>query len=264
MCTASWLISPNGRGGYELLFNRDELLRRAPALPPRRSRRSGVSFLTTVDGEAGGAWLAVNEFGLSLGLLNRYPRDPGSAEFHSPPDPVSRGLLVLEQIDAREPAEVEQRLGSADLRRFRPFTLLALGPEQPPRLFAWNGKALAREIEPTLPLVSSSVAESEALATRTQSWHVAGPPATVRGLLAFHRSHFPSASAASVCMHRLDAQTVSLTRVSVTAETVALRYTPGPPCERAAERKLHLPRNLASSRHLSRTFERSDGQSAGT
>ncbi len=244
MCTASWLTSPDGRDGYELLFNRDELLRRAPALPPRRGERCGIRYLATVDGEAGGAWLAVNQFGLSLGLLNRYPRDPRS-EREAPASPVSRGHLVIEQIDAQDPAEVERRLLKADLGRFRPFTLLALAPAEAPRLFAWNGETLVRALEPTPPLISSSVAEAEALTIRTQSWNAFGPPTHVRGLLAFHRSHSPSASAASVCMHREDAQTVSLTRVSVSPEAIALRYSPGPPCGRAPERRLRLVRTTA-------------------
>ena len=51
----------------------------------------------------------------------------------------------------------------------------------------------------------------------------------------YHRSHFPEPSAYSVCMHREEARTQSLTRVDVTLGEVRMLYHAGPPCEQAPE-----------------------------
>ena len=86
MCTASWLIEADG---YELFCNRDESKMRQPAAPPALRERLSVKFLAPADGDFGGSWISVNEFGLSLCLLNFYPAVTQHAS------PTSRGLLVV-------------------------------------------------------------------------------------------------------------------------------------------------------------------------
>lgn len=239
MCTASWLIRP---GGYDLLFNRDELRTRPPALPPRRGEQNGVRYLAPVDPQGGGTWIAVNELGLCLFLLNRRPdREP-------PPPQLSRGLIPLELIDASAVEEVGRRAAGLDLARYRPFTLGAMvggAPGESPVVFAWTGNALeTSEAKP--PLVSSSVGDESLFAER-RATYPAGRP-SLRNLLAYQRGHGSGKSAASVCMHREDAQTVSFSRVRVSESRVRLGYAPGSPCERTPMRWLGLPRKAAASR----------------
>ena len=86
MCTASWLDRPEG---FELFFNRDERRTRARSLPPRVvTAPDGTRYLAPIDAESGGTWIAVNEHGLAVCLLNRYP------EVLAPATPRSRGHLV--------------------------------------------------------------------------------------------------------------------------------------------------------------------------
>ncbi len=246
MCTASWLIGPDG---YDLLFNRDELRNRPLALPPRRGERQGMRYLAPVDPQGGGTWIAVNQAGLCLFLLNRRPdREP-----HAPQ--ASRGLIPLALIDSTGVEEVGRRAAALDLARYRPFTLgvIALGapgtpgtpgtPGGPPTVFAWTGEALETAVA-TPPLVSSSVGDESLFAERRATYPI-GP---LNQLLAYQRSHGSGKSAASVCMHREDAQTVSFSRVRVSAAQVRLGYAPGSPCERAPMRWFGLPRLAASSR----------------
>ncbi len=236
MCTASWLIHPDG---YDLLFNRDELRTRPIALPPRRGERSGVRFLAPKDPQGGGTWIAANEAGLCLFLLNRRPdREPRAPQ-------ASRGLIVSELIDATDLAAVARRVGDLDLAHYRPFTLGAFAPGEAPRVFAWTGEAL-EEVDAKPPLVSSSVGDESLFAERRATYP--SPPQTVRKLLAYQRGHGSGPSAASVCMHREDAQTVSFSRVRVTADRVRLGYSPGSPCERSLLRWLSLPRQPAPLR----------------
>src|SRR5262245_8061057 len=75
--TVSWTPT---REGYALRFNRDERRTRGPGLPPGMMEGDGVRFLAPTDADAGGTWIGVNQFGLTVGLLNRYheaPHDPG-------------------------------------------------------------------------------------------------------------------------------------------------------------------------------------------
>lgn len=233
MCTASWLI---GADGYDLLFNRDELRTRPLALPPRRGERKGVRYLAPVDPQGGGTWIAANERGLCLFLLNRRPdREPQAPQ-------LSRGLIPLALIDATEVGEVYRRAGALDLARYRPFTLGAVAPGGPPAVFAWTGEAF-EPAEARPPLVSSSVGDESLFAERRATYPK--EPLSLRKLLAYQRGHGSGRSAASVCMHREDAQTVSFSRVRVTGTEVRLGYAPGPPCERAPMRWLVLPREAA-------------------
>lgn len=234
MCTASWLIGPEG---YDLLFNRDELHTRPIALPPRRGERNGVRFLAPLDPLGGGTWIAANELGLCLFLLNRRPnREPRAPQ-------ASRGLIPLALIDASEIGEIGRRAAALDLGRYRPFTLGAIAPGGPPVVFAWTGDALdVTDARP--PLVSSSVGDDSLFAERRATY----PKVllSIRKLLAYQRSHGSGPSAASVCMHREDAQTVSFSRVRVTGSRVRLGYAPGSPCERVPMRWLGLPRKASS------------------
>lgn len=78
MCTATWAFR-GGPGAWtlELGFNRDEHRSRPKAHPPRlrRPAAGGRAFIAPRDPLGGGSWLAVNDAGICLALLNRYPAD---------------------------------------------------------------------------------------------------------------------------------------------------------------------------------------------
>lgn len=243
MCTVSWLLRPDG---YELFCNRDELRRRARALGPRLHVRAGVRYLAPVDGEAGGTWLAVNELGLSLCLLNRYHHRTAPR----PPRYTSRGALVTGLADSAGVADALTRLADRDLAAYRPFTLLVLGPEGLARVAVWDGGHLAAPRDAAPPLASSGH-DPEGIGTiRRRLWDaevgVWGAPTTAR-LLAFHRSHQPSRSALSPCMHRDDARTVSFSHVRVDSAEVSIAYADGPPCCTALEAPVTCARRLLAA-----------------
>src|SRR5205809_93249 len=93
MCTISWIHDANG---YQLLCNRDERLTRKSALEPRLAVRNDTRFLAPVDGDFGGTWIATNEFGVSLCLLNGASLT--GSEIHAAAPKRSRGLLLLDLI----------------------------------------------------------------------------------------------------------------------------------------------------------------------
>lgn len=233
MCTVSWLHQDSG---YQLFCNRDEKRTRRPASEPRMLTREGVRFLAPIDGDFGGTWIAVNEFRLSLVLLNRAPSSAAK---------LSRGLLPMNLIRSRSLAEVSGTVAASDLSGFAPFALAALEPDMPAMLFHWNGRDLmvSPDAERHMPLVSSSFDPQRVKQERDDEFRrLRDQPEGLRAgtLLAFHRSHQPGRGPYSPCMHRGDAETVSFTWVTVSPSETSLYYAPGPPCSSLAGMSLTL------------------------
>lgn len=238
MCTVSWLTGPDG---YTLCFNRDERFTRAPAVPPALRARDGVRFLAPLDGDAGGTWFSVNEFGLTLGLLNRY-----GVTSHQPRDnPRSRGLLVLDLASAPTVPDALARLTPYLLSLTQPFTLIIAEPGQPAGVTTWDGGELATvfQAEPGFLRTSSSVTEPEVAESR-RALFAASAPYTAESLAALHRSHVPERGRRSVCMHREDAETQSYSEAIVGRDSVTLRHVPDAPCRGQPLPLLTLSRRL--------------------
>lgn len=228
MCTVSWAATAEG---YELFCNRDERRTRRAAHAPAERTSRGVRFIAPTDAEAGGTWLAANEYGLTLCLLNRYPEGEAPAgEFKS------RGLLLPGLMGLRDPFEVMRAVTRGGLSQFQPFTLLALAPGAPPNAACWTGRRLLvceEGADSLMPLTSSSFNGAEVVRARRELFRrmTEGPTnCPAETLTRFHHSHEPEPGPLSVCMHRPDASTVSFSRVKVNSGSVEFYYQPGPPC----------------------------------
>ena len=228
MCTLSWLPRP---AGYTIYFNRDERLSREPGLPPEVHADGTTPYIAPIDGDFGGTWIGVNRHGVTSCLLNRYddtPYDPGPAR-------VSRGLLLTELLELASPAAVAERLDGSDLSRYAPFTIGVAARDSPLTLFDWNGQAIARSgAQAAGPVRTSSgrdQAEAERMRALTwESMRAVESEVTDALLLRLHRSHAPVQGPFSVCMHREEAATRSLTVVTVDRRVARLDYYAGPPC----------------------------------
>lgn len=240
MCTVSWLPTP---GGYSLCCNRDERFTRAPALPPAVREQRGVPYIAPLDGDFGGSWLAVNSFGLTLSLLNRY-RVEG---YVAPAAPLSRGLLLLDLIVSPTAADTIATLKRTDLRQVQPFTLIIVAPDADAHLARWDGGRLllSTTIAPGLLATSSAVSEPEVAESRIARF-ASLTTVTLEGLEALHRSHLPERGRLSICMHRPDAETQSYSRVSVTSRQVTLSHTGSSPCREVPLVALSIPRRTAT------------------
>ncbi|HEY0385093.1 MAG TPA: NRDE family protein [Pyrinomonadaceae bacterium] len=252
MCTVSWLRQDDG---YQLFCNRDERRTRKAASEPTIHERAGVCFIAPVDGDHGGSWIGVNEYGLSLCLLNLYPqlpeanscRRPAPQDRAAPQDFRSRGSLLIELLDCTSSAAVKDRLLAATLSRFQPFTLLLLtGTNEPAVLTRWDGRVLLfeRAGDESLPLTSSSFRTIEVVAARRAQFRRLMADVTALSpdrLYDFHRSHEPSASASSVCLHRDDAETVSFSWINVAAGQIEFLYYPQALCRSESSTRVMLP-----------------------
>ena len=245
MCTVSWI---HREDGYLLLFNRDELRTRKPASAPRLDRRNGVAFIAPLDGDQGGSWIAVNQFGLTLCLLNRFDDSAGAI----PRDYRSRGLLIRELIDCPKLTMVDQRLSAESMDQYRPFTLVSLFTGQPAMLIEWTGQETRIEsnAERLMPIASSSLLEGNVVLQRKhqfQKMAIEQGGIDANLLFQYHRTHLPERGPASVCMHRPDARTVSLSAVIVTKKMVEFSYHPNSPCQPATTGQLQLERTPFTS-----------------
>jgi len=232
MCTVSWIHED---AGYQIFCNRDEKLTRRPAAEPRELCRDGVRFLAPIDGDAGGTWIATNEYGVTVCLLN----GADEVESRSTLGHRSRGLIVLRLASAESIQDVQARLWQGDLTPYEPFTLAALEPGLPATVIEWDGaeKRILPFGEPYMPLVSSSFEPAAArekrrgeLARLTCAAGVLNPVS----LLMFHQSHLPERGPFSPCMHRDDAETASFSWISVTDVEASFYYSAGPPCRTLA------------------------------
>ena len=126
MCTVSWLHESDR---YQLLCNRDEQRSRVAAHPPRIDSCDGVRFIAPYDPVGGGTWIAANEFGVTLCLLNA----------NGVRKPNSRGQVIPQLISEKNTGDLRDRLEALDLGSTSPFTLVFTSPRNEPAIAHWNG-----------------------------------------------------------------------------------------------------------------------------
>jgi Transport and Golgi organisation 2 len=230
MCSVSFLPREEG---FVLAMNRDELISRVPALPPRVHCRGDLEVLCPSE-PSGGTWIGVNSEGMAFSLLN----------WHSQPDCseeglVSRGEVVRALLGARGSSAAAAILSELPLGRMNPFRLIAVSlPERSLTEWRSGSGALTSEVHPWKRHHWFSSGFDEGKATKIRQGVCAQFPgdfedlATLRKL---HATHLPIAGSFSLCMHREDAATVSYTEISVRNHTASMSYFSGSPCSPAAQ-----------------------------
>jgi hypothetical protein len=236
MCTVTWRREGSR---FEVFFNRDELQTRPPARPPIVAFAAPYRYVAPIDGGAGGSWLAVNEKGLVVGILNFYDGQAAPP----PARPRSRGQLVLDQMAHASVEYLRRAFRTADLAAYPSFILVALDPAAS-ALFHWDGRWLREDspAEPHRPLTTSSFDTAAVVAARRARYAAlvgAGEP-DAASLERFHRDRDPRGDAYSVWMEREDARTVSFSRVLVDDRAVVFCYRER---EGTVEHRAELPRS---------------------
>lgn len=232
----------DGEAGYTLLFNRDELRARGPEIAPAEARTdSGVRYIAPTDSDAGGTWIAANEHGITVALLNGYAesRGPERSEW------TSRGALVRSLADMQTAGELWTRMSPRRLGAFRPSVVVALGLGERPLIARWDGLAVSFDprADLALPITSSSYEQSEVQRFRRDLYarevgggldpRSTGPP-SLAALDAYHRWTGPDGPTdSSPCMARSDAATRSHCRIEVRPGAVRFQYFPSAPFEDA-------------------------------
>lgn len=225
MCTVSWFTTPTG---YELFFNRDESRKRTEALPPESFVGETCEFLSPTDEQGGGSWMAVNQFGITVCLLNLYMDIDLIESDHF----ISRGQVIRDIADVSSLEEVYQRVSNFNLLQFRTFRVFAIDVEGKNTLLSWNGKELIVENDTLTPKSSSSVDTEAVRDGRKAMFREAGLQFSKdrNAFFDYQRGHEPNKNY-SVCVHRELTKTVSMSHIVVDNEVVNYDYFAGSPCE---------------------------------
>src|SRR5438067_8173837 len=212
MCTISFV--PKLRGFY-LAMNRDEKFTRSTALPPAIVDLADRRAIFPREPE-GGTWIAANNAGVCLALVNwhRIERQPVRSI-------ASRGQVVKALAAKSSDEEIAVGLAALPLRRLRPFRLIAIIPsEQRVTEWRWDLDRLvaAKRAWELRHWFSSGLDEPKAERERGRVCEAAQRQkcfGSLNWLRRLHLSHSAKRGPFSVCLHRLDAATVSYTEVSV-------------------------------------------------
>lgn len=125
MCTMIILKGVSPSHPIVVAGNRDEFLER-PALPPHAWTLQGenprVRIFAGKDEKEGGTWFGVNQYGIVVGVTNRYTgkRDPERS---------SRGQLVLKCLAEDSAERAVGILTPGEVSRYNPFNLFCLSEE---------------------------------------------------------------------------------------------------------------------------------------
>src|SRR5882672_3511563 len=119
MCTVTFIARQRG---YCLGMNRDEKLTRPTGLPPKKKQMAGRAVISPSE-PGGGTWIAVNDHGATLALINWYSitaRVGGKA--------VSRGEVINSMSAAISADVADSALNGLPLNRIKPFRLIGIYP----------------------------------------------------------------------------------------------------------------------------------------
>ncbi len=229
MCTLT--IVPTDVG-YLAAMNRDELLSRPAAMPDLSIRFGETSFVAPQEA-TGGTWIACNERGDLLALLNWNLR----SQRKNPATLTSRGSIIPRLFELVDTTFLENKIGTLGLESYAPFRLVGISlSERAIREVRWDGASLDKLDFPwsRRHWFSSSASDERATERRgTTCEHAAQLwPTGTSWLRRLHRSHNPSAGPYSICVHRLDAATVSYTEVHVDQKQATMNYLLGHPCQK--------------------------------
>jgi hypothetical protein len=242
MCTLT--IVPLSGGRVRLAFNRDEQRTRAPGRPPTRRRFGTRETILPIDPISGGTWLAVNDAGLALAVLNSHP--PAAKRERTPRR--SRGELIPVLLECNTPAAALGELErAASYPEFAPFRLVLVGCGVGADVL-WDGRqpmVMNRLIGGTpLLFTSSGLGDHLVEGVRRELFDFlfAGPAKEWEATQdAFHRHRWPDRPHLSVNMDRPDARTVSHAVIELGPTAATFAYHPDAPDRPAEGEIVHLP-----------------------
>ncbi len=241
MCTVT--ILPLERDGFRIACNRDEANHRPSALSPQYRRFGDRTAILPIDPVSDGTWIAVNNAGLAMVLLNRNATN-GSEIARSPAR--SRGTIITSLLHCDSLDDAKRSARELATESLAPFRLILVGQGEVVEASVVDRRVLVVERTPAeLPLLFTSSSLGDALVTPPrqqlfEEWF-AGHEPTPDLQDRFHRHAWPDRKDVSVCMRRMDARTVSHTVIELHHALASLTYFPQAPDEPDTFVRLVLP-----------------------
>jgi hypothetical protein len=244
MCTLSFVPRDSG---YYVAMNRDELVTREFALPPQLVTVAQTQTIYPQE-PTGGTWIAANEYGITLALLNWNLAEPPSSK------QSSRGSIIPQLIAQNNFHAIAEKLKTIFLEGILPFRLIGICYlEKLIYEWRWDGLSLGRmQFDWKVHhWFSSGLSDNQAEKKRGKACLMAwsDPTAgTEPWLRKLHRSHSSEPGPFSICVHRSDAKTVSYAEIDYGPEHLNFRYIAGQPCDPghalSFELSLNVPRHF--------------------
>lgn len=242
MCTLT--VVPLQTGGVQVAFNRDESRSRAAGLPPDVRQFGSRAAVLPTDPVSGGTWLAVNDAGLALAVLNVNP--PGSAREALWPA-RSRGEVIPALLECASPSEALAACERRDYRDFAPFRLVLVGHGVVADV-RWDGRepmVMSRLVGNSPQMFTSSgLGDDLVEGVRRELFHemfAGGPETWEAAQHAFHRHRWPGREHLSVNMSRAGARTVSHAVIDICALEALFTYRADAPDKPADVTTIRLP-----------------------
>jgi uncharacterized protein with NRDE domain len=218
MCTVTFIP---GKRGYLITSNRDEKYSRKAAIPPAIHNVGKGRILFPKDANAGGTWIALHENGNAAVLLN------GAFQPHvsKPPYAKSRGIILLELIQAVMPVRFFTRI---DLAGIEPFTLVILDDNN---LYEcrWDGdRKHCQQLRKDNHIWSSATLYKEEIVKQRERWFATflnkHPNPTQMDVLNFHQFAGSGDIQNDLKIKRSGLSTVSITSISADTERGNMQY----------------------------------------
>lgn len=220
MCTVTFIPL---RHKIYLTSNRDEKHWRTDAVPPAVYPGESGNLLFPRDGDAGGTWIAAHENGNVIVFLN------GGLTAHTPSPPYrkSRGLILLDLIDAVTPYN---SFLAVNLNNIEPFTAIMWDDGH---LFEcrWGGtQKHTRQLDETRPHIWSSVTlyDEDIIKKRVSwfdQWRQLHKVPSLENILHFHQFTGDGDSNNDLRMNRNGKVfTVSVTSLVLSDKLAAMHY----------------------------------------
>lgn len=225
MCTVTLLPVP---GGARLACNRDESRTRPVALPPETRRFGRRQAVLPIDPVSGGTWVAINDAGLALTLLNvNPPRGANDTDYGSR---RSRGTVIPRLLSSPTLEIAARRATMLDADDYAPFRLILTDAREVAEIVADGASLRLTRLGPLRgPLLWTSSGLGDALVEAPRRQLFDAMVTDPQQQDAFHRHAWPDRLHVSVCMSRPDARTVNHTVIERRPDTVTLRYWPDAP-----------------------------------
>ena len=238
----SWLM--------RIVFNRDESRHRPPATPPEYRDYKGCTCMMPIDPVSDGTWIAANQHGVIIFLLNHYPRamstEDSATNHPQETTSISRGTISPQLIHAKSVEQAYWILNDFEVSEYASFRLVAVDARTLLEYTHGEGNpAIHRDDNPAFPrlYVSSGLGDILVEGPRRdlfeETFREDDDPIVLQRR--FQRHAWPNAPHLSVCMRRQDARTVSQTIVDLHSDGVDMFYRPDAPDQEAPLHELSLP-----------------------
>jgi hypothetical protein len=232
MCTVTVVPFHDGfDSGLRIACNRDESIDRPAAMPPRLRDFGNRSAILPIDPVSDGTWIAVNDAGLAMVLLNR---NPASEKNGRPAPHPSRGTIIPSLLHCDDIHRAKRLACKLVTTSIAPFRLILVGQGEVVEVSVVRSQLRLVErkhVDSPMMFTSSGLGDELVDGPRRQlfqEWFQAEDD-WVNQQNGFHRHSWPGQEHVSVCMRRSDARTVSYTVIELRGESASMTYAPQTP-----------------------------------